>query len=85
MRHKIVKEVYMNDRIQIDPNICHGKPVICGTRVLVATLLGALGAGNSIEEVLDDYPNITHKDIQAAFAFAGELSRFEEAVYEVAL
>ena len=73
----------MNERIEINPRICHGKPVIRGTRVLVCNILGALGAGDSIEDVLEDYPNITREDIQAALAFAGELSRFEEAPYEV--
>jgi len=74
----------MNERIQIDPRVCHGKPVIRGTRVLVSTILGALGGGDSLADVLNDYPNITEKDVRAAFAFAGELSRFEEAPYEVA-
>jgi uncharacterized protein (DUF433 family) len=73
----------LHNRIKIDPNICHGKPVIQGTRVLVSTILGALGAGDSIEQVLEDYPNITEEDIRAALAFAGELSRFEESAYEV--
>ncbi|WP_244156321.1 DUF433 domain-containing protein [Desulfonatronospira thiodismutans] len=41
----------MNERITIDANICHGKPVIKGTRVLVANILGALGSGDSIEEM----------------------------------
>ena len=59
----------MNERIQIDPLICHGKPVIRGTRVLVSSLLGALGAGDSIETVLADYPNVTLEDLQAAMAF----------------
>ena len=72
----------MNSRIQIDPRICHGKPVIRGTRVLVSTILGALGAGDSIETVLEDYPNVGRDDVQAALAFAGELSRFEEMPYE---
>ncbi|MEW5767560.1 MAG: DUF433 domain-containing protein [bacterium] len=73
----------MNERIEINPRICHGKPVIRGTRVMVCNILGALGAGDSIEDVLEDYPNITWEDIQAALAFASELSRFEEAPYEV--
>jgi len=38
----------MNDRVSIDPRVCHGKPVIRGTRVLVSTLLGALAGGDSI-------------------------------------
>ena len=74
----------MNERIQIDSRVCHGKPVIRGTRVLVSTILGALGGGDSLTDVLNDYPNITEEDIRAALAFAGELSRFEEAPYEVA-
>jgi len=74
----------MNERIQIDPRICHGKPAIRGTRVLVSTILGALGGGDSIEDVLQDYPNITEEDVRAALEFAGELSGFEETPYEVA-
>ncbi|MEA3506589.1 MAG: DUF433 domain-containing protein, partial [Elusimicrobiota bacterium] len=54
----------MIKRIQIDHQICHGKPVIKGTRVMVSTILGALGAGDSIERVLEDYPNITKEDIR---------------------
>jgi uncharacterized protein (DUF433 family) len=75
-------KVPMNERIQIDPKVCHGKPVIRGTRVLVSTLLGALSGGDSIGELLADYPNIGEADIRAALAFAGDLSRFEESSYE---
>ncbi len=67
----------MNSRIEINPKICHGKPVIKRTRVLVSNILGALGAGDSIEEVLEDYPNITREDINAALAFSSELTKFE--------
>lgn len=72
----------MNNRISINPNVCHGKPVIKGTRVLVGNILGALGSGDSIEEVLEDYPNISREDVLAAMDFGGELSRFEEDSYE---
>lgn len=71
----------MNNRIEINAQICHGKPVIRGTRVLVSTILGALGAGDSTEAVLADYPNLSLEDIQAAIAFGGDLSRFEEGSY----
>jgi len=71
----------MNDRIEIDANVCHGRPVIKGTRVLVSQLLGAMSGGDSVETVLSDYPNITFADILAAFAFAGNLAQFEESVY----
>lgn len=55
----------MNPRIITDPNVCHGKPVIKGTRVLVSNILGALASGETIDEVLKDYPNISIKDINA--------------------
>lgn len=75
----------MMQRIQINPRICHGKPVIRGTRVMVSTILGALGAGDSLETILEDYPNITPEDIQAALIFAGKITQFEEIPYDVVL
>ncbi len=74
----------MNERLQIHPTVCHGKPVIRGTRVLVSTLLGALSAGDSFETVLEDYPNITKEDIDAALEFASRLSDYQEAPYGLA-
>ncbi|MBL7077598.1 MAG: DUF433 domain-containing protein [Kiritimatiellae bacterium] len=68
----------MIDRISISPDVCHGKPVICGTRVLVGNLLGALAGGETIEQLQEDYPGITREDIFAALRFAGELTKFEE-------
>lgn len=64
----------VNSRLQIDPAICHGKPVIRGTRVLVSTILEALGGGDTIDAVLEDYPNITRQDVEAALEFASQLS-----------
>lgn len=72
----------MNARIEINPRICHGKPVISGTRVLVSTLLGALSGGDSIETVLQDYPAVTAEDIAAALEFAGRLSDYQVSDYE---
>lgn len=72
----------MNSRLQIDPAICHGKPVIRGTRVLVSTILGALGGGDSIEALLEDYPNITRQDVEAALEFASQLSDYQASAYE---
>jgi len=69
----------MHDRIEISPKICHGRPVIKGTRVMVANILGALSGGDSIEVVLEDYPNITREDVLVALAFGGELSQFQES------
>jgi len=62
----------MNDRIVIDPNICHGKPVIRGTRTPVAIVVGSLAGGMSFEEVQREY-DLTMEDIRAALKFASEL------------
>jgi len=72
----------MNSRISIKPNVCHGKPVIDGTRVLVSNILASLAAGDSIEQVIEDYPNITREDVLAAIEFGSELSKFETHAYE---
>ena len=72
----------MNPRLQISPAVCHGKPVIRGTRVLVSTILGALSGGDSVETVLEDYPSITAEDIAAALEFASRLSDYQMSDYE---
>jgi uncharacterized protein (DUF433 family) len=72
----------MNERLVIDPTICHGKPVIRGTRVLVSTILGALSGGDSVKTILEDYPTITKEDIAAALEFASQLSSYQASAYE---
>ena len=59
-------------RIVIDPKIQHGKPVIRGTRVPVARIVGGLAGGMTFEEIQRDY-DVTSQDIRAALEFAGEL------------
>lgn len=63
-------------RVQIDRNICHGRPVIRGTRVPVAVIVGSLAAGMTADEVQREY-NLTEGDIQAALEFANELIQQE--------
>ena len=63
------------DRITIDPNICHGKACIKGTRIMVSVILDNLAAGVTEEEILRSYPSLTREDIQAATAYAAELVR----------
>jgi len=72
----------MNSRISIDPTVCHGKPVIKGTRVLVSTLLGALAGGDSVETILSDYPGIAADDVAAALEFASQVTDYQSAGYE---
>ncbi len=57
------------ERISIDPAICHGKPVISGTRVPVFVLLSAIAGGDPLQQVADDY-DLTLEDVRAAIAFA---------------
>lgn len=59
-------------RINVDPKVCHGAPVITGTRVLVSIVLGSLAGGMSKEEVMDEY-SLTKEDVEAALAYATEL------------
>ena len=59
-----------HDRIEINPDIMGGKPVIRGTRVPVETVLRKLGAGMTVDAVLADHPRLTADDILAAQAFA---------------
>src|ERR1700741_1683560 len=68
---------HMNERIVIDPRICHGKPVIRGTRMPVALVVGSLAGGMSFEEVQREY-DLTIDDIRAALKFAGELVEQEQ-------
>lgn len=68
----------------MDPAVCHGKPVIEGTRVLVSTVLGALAGGDTQEAVAEDY-QITSAQISAALEFAAGIADFQTAsYYEVA-
>ena len=62
----------MNERIVTDPKICHGKPVIKRTRMLVALVVGSLTGRMSFEDVQRKY-DLTPEDIRAALKFAGEL------------
>ncbi len=62
-------------RIRIDPNICFGKPCIRGTRIWVSLILDQLAAGAKPEELLSNYPQLTHEDILAAIAYGAEAAR----------
>ncbi len=57
------------ERISIDPQICHGKPCIKGTRIPVFVLLDALATGMTHQEIIEEYPPVTEEDIQAALCY----------------
>ena len=63
------------ERITIDPQICHGKPVVRGLRYPVETVLEWLSSGMTIEEILADYEDLEREDILAVLAYAARLSQ----------
>ena len=71
---------HMNERILIDPKVCHGKPCIKGTRIMVANILNLLAHGASVEEVLQGYPKLTREDIYAALSYAEAVIKDEEII-----
>lgn len=71
-------------RISISPEICNGRPVISGTRITIQTILEFLGAGDSIEDVLDEYPTLVAEDIYACMQYASRLMANRYEVRELA-
>jgi len=63
------------ERISVDPLVCHGRACIKGTRIMVSVILDNLAAGVSPKEILKSYPSLGSEDIQAAIAYAAELAR----------
>lgn len=64
----------MNQRITIDPTVCHGKPCIRGLRYPVENILEWLASGMSTEEILADYADLEREDILAALSYAARLT-----------
>ena len=63
------------DYVSVDPNVCHGKPCVTGTRVMVSVILDNLAAGQSVDEILAAYPSVTVEAVRATLAYAAELAR----------
>lgn len=66
------------ERISINSNICHGKPCIKGTRIMVSVILDNLASGLTPEEIVADYSPLVPEDVQVAIAYAATLMREEE-------
>jgi uncharacterized protein (DUF433 family) len=60
------------ERIVIDPAIHHGEPCIKGTRVPVSVIVGSIADGDTSEQILEAWPQLTSEDIKAALKFAAE-------------
>jgi len=68
----------VKNRIEIDPKVMAGKPVIKGTRIPVYLILDLLAAGKGTEEILKEYPNLHEEDVVAAIEYASGLLKREE-------
>ncbi len=62
------------ERISINPNICFGKPCIKGTRIWVSLILEFLASGDTIEDILDNYPQLKREDILACLTYGAIMS-----------
>jgi uncharacterized protein (DUF433 family) len=75
-----MKTQQLLERISVDPQICHGKPCIKGTRIPVFVILDALAAGMTDQEIIKEYPPVTEEDIRAALLYAPLVTRQEEVL-----
>ncbi|MGH7767826.1 MAG: DUF433 domain-containing protein [Candidatus Binatia bacterium] len=66
------------NRITVDREVCHGKPCIRGTRIMVSVILDNLAEGRTPEQIVRDYPPLKIEDVKAAIAYAAELTNEEE-------
>ena len=69
-------------RIEINPNVMMGKPVIRGTRILVELLIRKMSEGATEDELLDAYPRLTKEDIKAALAYAADTWAHETIIIQ---
>ncbi|SMF96883.1 Uncharacterized conserved protein, DUF433 family [Methylomagnum ishizawai] len=75
---------FLEGRITIDPALCNGKPTLRGKRIAVQTILDFLAAGDSEQEILEQYPSLEHDDIQACLRFAALLMSQHYSLSKVA-
>ena len=61
--------------ISVDPEICHGRGSIAGTRVLVTAVLDNLAAGLTVDEVIESYPSLNRESVQATLSYVAELAK----------
>ena len=72
---------FFSERIEVNPKVMMGKPVIRGTRIPVELILRKLSEGAKEPDILNAYPKLTVKDIQAAIRYAAETLAHEETVF----
>lgn len=75
-----ILKLLVMDRIEINPAVCSGKPVIRGTRVMVRNILGMVAGGYTMERVLESYPELTLDDVMAALEYAARVVDEDQVV-----
>ena len=65
----------MNEFIVVDPEICSGKPIVCGTRIMVKNILGMVAGGYAVDQIVEAYPELTQEMVQAALQYAAAVIR----------
>ena len=75
----------LSEFVIIDPEIRFGKPCIKGTRISVGDILGWLSAGMTIDEIIDDYPELQEAHIRAALAFAATRDKMTKVIIHEAV
>lgn len=73
------------ERIEVNPRIMMGKPVIKGTRIPVYVILNLLAEGYDFKKIRKEYPDVTKADVLAVLRFAAKTSQFEELRKELKL
>ena len=63
------------ERITLDPSVCHGQACIKGTRIMVSVVLDNLAADGDVTKILESYPSLCPEDVQAAISYAANLAR----------
>ena len=68
------------ERIEVNPAICSGKPVIGGTRILVRNILGMVAGGYTVDRILESFPDLTREDVNAALEYAARVVDEERVI-----
>jgi uncharacterized protein (DUF433 family) len=68
------------DRIEVNPAICSGKPVIRGTRIMVSNILGMVAGGYSVDRILTAYPDLSREGVSAALEYAAKVVDEEQVI-----
>jgi len=72
-----IKSIDFTEKISSNPDICHGKPCIKGTRIPVYLIVSLVAHGEDIQSIIQNYPSITRNDITASMKYAAKLCEYE--------